>query len=262
MAPKADRICTYCAAAGPSENKSFSWPSPVKIQYIRPGKSPNTPLVDDLKYDATTAPSENTSFRWPSPVSVVYEQIQSIKESGSPITPPSPTRIAKSEAKPTIETKYSAATEPSENTPFRWPSPVSMRYEQVKSIKESLSPVTPPSPTRIAKSEAKPAVESPHVEELLYCHEEIETACRCTLMKYDEKGLHCMVDTDDSNCLWCAAAGRIHRQSLSPRVWPTGRIRMSPQVWTTSRIRKDSPLREVTVCAKRWRKLTVRDVSG
>ena len=110
MAPKADRICTYYAAAGPSENNSFSWPLPVKIQYIRPGQSPNMPLVDDLKYDATTAPSENTSFRWPSPVSVVYEQVQSIKESGSPIAPPSPTRIAKSEAKPTIETKYSAAT--------------------------------------------------------------------------------------------------------------------------------------------------------
>jgi hypothetical protein len=255
MAPKADIIYTYCAAAGPSVNKSFRWPSPVKMHYIRPGKSPNTPLVDDLKYGATTEPSENTSFRWPSPLNVMYEQIQRIKESESP------TRIAKNE-KPTIESKYGAATEPSENTSFRWPSPVSMKYEQVKSIKECLSPVTPPSPPRIAKSEAKPTVESPHVEELQYSHKEIETACQCTLMKYDEKGLHCMVDTDYSNCLWCAAAGRIHRPALSPRVWPTNRIKMSPQVWTTGRIRRDPPLREVTVCAKRWRKLTVRDVSG
>ena len=75
MAQKGDSIHTYYAADEPSENNSFSWPSPVKRQYIRPGKRPNAPLVDDLKYDATTAPSENTSFRWPSPVSVVYEQI-------------------------------------------------------------------------------------------------------------------------------------------------------------------------------------------
>jgi hypothetical protein len=184
-------------------------------------------------YGATAAPSENTSFRWPSPIKMEYSERSEH---------PNPPVVA--------EVKYGATAVPAENTSFRWPSPVKMRYELVQDISESLSPVTPPSPTGITKSEPKDTIESLHVEKVEYSHEEVETACRCTKIKCDEKGLHGMVDTDASRCLWCSAAGRIHGRSLSP------------QVSTADRMRIDPPLREVSQHAKRWRKLTVRDVSG
>ena len=260
MAPNANRICTYCAAAGPSENKSFSWPSPVKMQYIRADKSPNTPIVDDL--------SENTSFGWASPVSVMYEQVQSFKDIESnygaatepsektSFTWPPPIKMEYRERSdhpnpPVVaEVKYGATAEPAENTSFRWPSPVQMRYELVQDISESLSPVTPPSPTSITKSEPKDTIESLHVEKVEYSHEEVGTACPHTKIKCDERGLHSMVDTDASRCLWCSAAGRIHGQSLSAQVSAADRMRIDP------------PLREVSQHAKRWRKLTVTNVSG